>query len=130
MVVIDTNIVIDHLRQPPGALTALRKIVAALPAEEELSLSVVSIQELFEGKSTLNPQKEAELLNTIAPLEILAYDFEIARLAGALARDSKTPLALADAAIAATAILSDASLATLNTKDFIGLSRLKLYKFK
>jgi predicted nucleic acid-binding protein len=126
MVVLDTNIIIDHLRlQDKQRPSQLIKITKSHP-KEVLALSMLSVQELYEGRSTSDSQKEQYLLATISPLRIMPYSYEIAQLAGELARDLYHPIELADAAIAATAIVNNAMLATANTKDFVGISRLHL----
>lgn len=125
MVVLDTNIIIDHLRQKGDEDSHLMRIIKDYP-DEVLAISIISIQELYEGKSTIDKQKEQYLINTIKPLEVLVYTEEIARLAGILARDLNRPIELADAAIAATVIINKASLFTLNTKDFRNIDHLKL----
>ena len=86
----------------------------------------MSIQELYEGQSTRDPVIEKNLLSTLALLEILPYNYEVAKLAGEIARDIKRSIDLADVAIAATAILNHAELATLNKKDFLGIDDLEL----
>lgn len=125
MVVLDTNIIIDHLRQNDDKDSQLMKIVKQYP-DEILAISVVSVQELYEGKSTSDTKKAKYLSDTIKHLEILAYTEEIAKLAGTLARDLTMPIELADAAIAATAIINKASLFTINKKDFQNIKHLRL----
>lgn len=125
MVVIDTNIIIDHLRlQQKQQDSKLMKIVKQKP-KEILALSMISIQELYEGQSTQDSQREQYLLATISPLKILPYTYEIAQLAGEIARDIRRPIELADAAIAATAIFNGYSLFTLNKKDFADIKELQ-----
>ncbi len=126
MVVLDTNIIIDHLRQSKDKRSALIRLVEKKP-KETLALSVVSVQELYEGKSTRSNSKEQFLLATIAPLKILPYTYKVAKLAGEIARDLARPIELADAAIAATTILNNAQLSTLNKKDFQKIKNLDLY---
>jgi predicted nucleic acid-binding protein len=127
MVVIDTNIIIDHLRlQKTEQESLLMKLAKQLP-KETLALSIISIQELYEGLSTRDSQKEQYLLATISPLKILSYTYETAQLAGQIARDLNHPIELADAAIAATTILNGASLQTINKKDFIDIKDLQLF---
>ena len=126
MVILDTSVIIDHLRQPP-AKSALIKMFKARP-EEVLAISVMSIQELYEGKSTKNEEKEEHLLSTLAVLEVMPYTVEVARLAGTMARDLKRSIELADAAIAATTILNQAQLFTLNKRDFRGIKNLDLWE--
>lgn len=126
MVVLDTNVIIDHLRlQSTEASSKLMQIVKQKP-KEVLAISIVTIQELYEGRSTSDSQKEQYLLATISPLKILPYTYEVAKLAGEIARDFDRPIELADAAIAATAILNGCSLATANKKDFTDIRGLQL----
>lgn len=126
MVVLDTNIIIDHLRlQKPKQDSQLMKIARKKP-KEVLAISIISVQELYEGRSTQDAQKEQYLLATISPLKILPYTYETAKLAGELARDLGRPIELADAAIAATAILNGSFFLTVNKKDFIGVNNLRL----
>jgi len=126
MVIIDTDIIIDHLRQPESKTTLLRKIAAKIH-KKNLAISIISVQELYEGKSTLDENKEQFLLATITPLKILPYSWETAKLAGQIARNLKRPIELGDAAIAATAIINGAEFFTKNKKDFKKIKDLKLY---
>lgn len=89
MVIVDTNIIIDHLRQSPKK-SKLIQVFKDYP-EERFGLALVSLQELYEGSSTLKEKAE-----------------------------------LADAAIAATAIVNQAKLFTLDKKDFVGIEKLQL----
>ncbi len=125
MVVLDTNIIIDHLRQSPNNDTLLKQI-ARKTKKEDLAISVITVQELYEGKSTLNEEKEAYMLATITPLRILPYTYEVAQTAGKIARDLKQPITFADAAIAATAITYGVPLLTLNKKHFAGIRELEM----
>jgi len=100
--------------------------IAKEKPKEVLAISLLSVQELYEGRSTRDDQKEQYLLATISPLKILPYTYEIAQLAGEIARDLDQPIELADAAISATTILNAASLLTLNKKDFINIQNLEL----
>lgn len=127
MVILDTNIIIDHLRQTDKRDTRLLEIAQNVP-KEMLALSVISMQELYEGRSMREKEKEEYLLTTIAPLRILSYTYEIAELAGKIARDRDKPIELADAAIAATAIISDAQLCTLDKKDFSEIADLVFFE--
>ena len=124
MVVLDTNIVIDHLRtkNPQSRLEQFR---ANFP-QDELAVSIVTIQELFEGESTRNEVEETFLLATLRGVRLVPYNIEVAQVAGKLARDLGRPIDFPDAAIAATAIANGARLATLNKKDFVGIKDLEL----
>jgi len=124
MVILDTNVIIDHLRRT-NKDSSLVKIAKKIP-KEALAISIISIQELYEGKSTKDNEREKYLLSTITPLRILAYTYEVAKYAGEIARDSINPIELADAAIAATAIINGYQLFTLNKKHFKGIKDLEL----
>lgn len=124
MVILDTNIIIDHLRQPSND-SVLSKLSKKYD-RQEMGISVISIQELYEGKSTCDSVKENQMMSVLGLLNIYPYDVEVARLAGKIARDSKNLIDLADAAIAATAIINEAELLTLNQKHFRTIPNLKL----
>ena len=115
MVILDTNVIIDHLRQATHKETVLMRIERAV-TKDALAISVISIQELYEGKSTKFSNKEKDLLSIIMPLAVLSYDFNIAQRAGQIARESLMPIDFVDAAIAATAIVNNVALCTLNMK--------------
>lgn len=124
MVVLDTNILIDHLRRPTGA-SVLSQFVRKHP-NEELAISVITIQELYEGKSTAVEKRERDMLVSLAPLKILGYSREIAETAGKICRDTTKKYDFPDAAIAAGCLVNHCSLATLNKKDFTGINGLEM----
>lgn len=126
MVVLDTNIIIDHLRLQAGQAESKLMVLVKTKPKEVLAISMLTIQELYEGRSTRDAQKEQYLLATISPLKILPYNYEVAKLAGEIARDVDRPIELADAGIAATTILNGGELFTLNLKDFTDIDNLRL----
>lgn len=126
MVILDTNVIIDHLRQL-SAKSKLRLLEEKV-SPGSLGLSVITIQELYEGKSTREHIIEEILTEVVNSFKILPYTYEIAQLSGKILRDENSQMGFADAAIAATAILNKASLFTLNKKDFQGIKGLKLVK--
>ena len=130
MVILDTNIIIDHLRSTSKKRHSVLMDLVDQSPKAALAISLVSVQELFEGRSTLLEESEKNLLATISPLRILPYTYEVAKLAGTIARDIQQPIELADAAIAATTILNQARLYTLNRKDFQGIAELELLAIK
>lgn len=125
MVILDTNILIDHLRQFKEKTTLLTQAIEKFHTEG-LAISIISIQELYEGKSTREQIKERELVDIISLFNIFPYNFEVAKLAGEIARDNLNPIGFPDAAIAATAIINEAKLFTLNKKDFLAIKNLNL----
>ena len=124
MVILDTSIIIDQLRRPPKE-SYLFKLAQKL-SKESFVLSVLSVQELYQGESTRDMRREELMLATISPLKILPYTFEVAQLAGEIIRDLGRPIEFVDAAIAASAIVNGYQLATLNKKDFIGIKDLEI----
>lgn len=124
MVILDTNIIIDHLRLQNKSKDSKLMVLVKDNPKEDIAISMVTVQELYEGLSTKDPQKEQFLLATVSPLKILPYTYEVAQLAGEIARDINHPIELADAAIAATTILNNSQLFTLNKDDFTGIDGL------
>lgn len=125
MVILDTNIIIDHLRTPADKTSHLVEFVQVHP-KETLAISMMSVQELYQGKSTLKEEKEKDLLATLSPLKTLPYTYEVAHLAGIITRNSSNLVSFADAAIAATTIVNNGELYTLNTKHFSDIPNLTL----
>lgn len=125
MVILDTSVLVDSLRQLKNHDSILREFISLYP-KAQLAISVLTIQELYAGRSSSDFKKEQLFLGVVNSLEILPYVYDTAKLAGAIVRDSGRPLGFPDAAIAATAILNKAPLFTLNKKDFKGIKNLKL----
>ncbi len=126
MVVLDTSVIVDHLRRPAEESILIKLLESNI--NQTFAISVVSIQELYEGESTKNEVKENHLLSTLSSLEILPYNTEVAKIAGKIARDLPNSIDFADAAIAATAINSASELVTLNEKHFKDIPSLDLFK--
>jgi predicted nucleic acid-binding protein len=125
MVIIDTSVIIDHLRQQGEKESHILRLAKSFQ-KQELAISVITLQELYEGKSTTDKRKEGYMISTIAPLKILQYNYETAKKAGQIARGLTNPIEFADCAISATCILNNAKLATLNNKDFEKIPDLEL----
>lgn len=126
MVILDTNIIIDHLRSGSGKDTWLRKLVEK-EGYKSLSLSIISIQELFSGTSTRVELMKENLLATIAPIQLLPYTFAIAQYAGVLIGDAKQTCTFVDAAIVATALVHDIELISLDKKLYSISPRIQVY---
>ncbi len=128
MVVIDTNIIIDHLRQKEAPDSVLSRLFHQIEPFEG-AITTLTIQELFAGQSTKEKGVQEWILGIINPYRILPYTFEVAKLAGEIERELARPIDTVDAAIAATAIINGLKLATLNQKDFAGIENLQLMDF-
>lgn len=125
MVILDTNILIDALRRKSGK-TTLEGILETT-SSDDLVISVISIQELYQGKSVAVSEKETDMQALLAPLKILPYSYDVAKRAGEIVREKQYEIAFADAAIAATAIINGCQLFTLDKKDFIGIDNLEFF---
>ncbi len=128
MVIVDTSVIIDHLRRSAEDSVLIK--LFENHAGQIFAVSVVTVQELYEGRSTRDEMKENRLLATLGSFEILPYNAEIAKMAGKIARDLANPIDFADAAIAATVIANNGELFTLNEKHFKDISGLELMDFK
>lgn len=127
MVILDTNIIIDHLRSKEESIfdSIMKKF-----SIEEIAISVITVQELYQGKSTAIKDKATEITLLLSPITTLSYNYQVAMSAGEIVRDLGIYIDFADAAIAATCIQNDAELATLNSKHFNKIPSLKILNFK
>lgn len=110
--VVDTTILIDHLRGRPEAREWLESHQA-----DGLSISVIARAEIVGGLRAGEEQATWSLLHRLPTLEV---DTRVADLAGSYRRNylKSHGLLLPDALIAATARTHDKTLVTLNTRDF------------
>ena len=112
MIMLDTDIFVDHLRGYPPAVS----FFGSLTPEREVLFSAVTEAELISGKDCKNGIKKELLLHFLHRWTKIPVSNQVAELAGDLVRDYS--LALPDALIAATALVSKAELLTRNIKDF------------
>lgn len=112
MVLIDTDVLIDYLREREEAVSFLNNIV------DEIAISAITVAELYAG---VREGTEREKLDTfIKAFEIVLVDGEIAVQGGLYRRDffRSHGVGLADTLIAASAVSCGATLVTLNKKYF------------
>ncbi len=117
MVILDTNIIIEHLRLKGSKDSILIEVAKKYPLND-LAISIATVQELYSGKSSKNALESQRLALTLSGFQILDYDYNIAKKAGEIARDLHRKIYFVDAILASTAILNGAKLVTLNVKDF------------
>lgn len=127
MVILDTSILIDHLRRSKREQSYFEQMVKSSP-NETFATSMISVQELYQDRSTREKDQEIYVLSILARLKILPYTYDVAQTAGEIARDISRPIEFVDVAIAATSIINDCQLATLNKKDFQGIKGLEFVK--
>ncbi len=109
---IDTDVLIDYLRERPEAATYIESLTAPLLA------SAVTVAELYAG---VREGKERTALDAfVQAFDVVPVDQVIAVKGGLYRRDYSRShgVGIADALIAATAELHGATLVTLNRKHF------------
>jgi len=112
---IDTSVLIDHLRGDPRALELL---LSGIRSGQELWSVTVVRTEVLAG---MRPKEEAATLGLLAQLRWQDVDLAIADRAGELARrylKSHPGVDTIDYLIAATALATNASLKTQNVRHF------------
>jgi toxin FitB len=129
MIVLDTNVVSELMQPEPDVRVASW---FAVLGSEVVSTSVITVSEIGFGLSRLPDgahRRRLEygfeaLVGTQGPLPVLELLKGHARMCGALRarrEASGSPISLADGLTAAIVLYNEASLATRNTKDFVGL---------
>lgn len=127
MIILDTSVLIDHTRQRNLGRKTLFERIVQIEGSFNIGVSIITLQELYQGFSTRENKKEEEMLDTLGLVKIFAYDEGTATTAGKIVRDWNPEMEFADAAIAATAINEDCHLFTVNTGDFQNIPDLTLY---
>jgi tRNA(fMet)-specific endonuclease VapC len=121
--VIDTGLFIEHIR----AKNKLNTTLYLLPESSELFISAVSLYELYMGAAT--PDKENDIRTITEDLQVLPLNnfvaIKAARLYHSLKQQNKL-IEFRDIFIAATCIVNDMPLATLNKKHFQRINELEL----
>lgn len=123
MVLCDTNILIEFYKRKPRIIQELRRI-----GQDELAISVVTQTELYFGaldKEELRRIKQHLLLLRRYPIDV-AISNVFLQLMETYSLSHK--LSLPDALIAATALVHEIELYTLNRRDFRFIPDLKLYR--
>ena len=123
-VLLDTSIIIDFLRRKDKKNSALINLSRG---DNQLFISIITHTELYAGKSVWHKKAAmAELEAIFSGTTVIELSTEISQKAGEI--KAKYNLHLFDAIIAATALISNSALATMNIKDFIVVENLKLLK--
>ncbi len=122
VVLLDTSILIDFLRREDKRLTRLYRLSKNY---QILSISIISHTELYAGESPWkNREMRRNLESLLSNLTVIPLTLEISKEAGRLR--ALNSLSTIDAIIAATALSEELPFATLNTKDFKKVKKLKL----
>ena len=122
MILLDTSVLIDSFCGPRSSEVRLRSLISS---GEHLLLPAVVLYEWLRG-----PRIERELIdqeNVLPSGEAIPFGQAEAAVAARIYRRVRSPRNREiDIAIAATAITRDASLWTLNVRDFVDLPGLRL----
>ncbi len=115
---IDTDVLIDYLRDQPDAVTYLESLTGPL------LMSVITLAELYAG--VREGGERTRLDQFVQAFQLVPVDGGIAQKGGLYRRDylPSHNVGLADALIAATAESEQATLVTLNQKHFPMLGQL------
>lgn len=121
--ILDTSILIDHLRRKDRVHTILAEITRA---GYEGAISIITHTELYAGKSVWQDESLKMILDKLCSgFNIIQIDIHLSESAGKIR--AYYNLSLGDSIIAATAIENDYELVTLNEKDFKKIPDLKLF---
>jgi tRNA(fMet)-specific endonuclease VapC len=120
---IDTSIIIEHLRKQNKQKSALYNIVD----NYDLYTSTIVEFELYTGAT--NSQKRRDVQEILAWSTVLPLTSNIAQTAATIYQQLKTKnqlIEIRDILIAATVLVNDLPLMTLNAKHFTRISGLQL----
>ncbi len=122
MILCDTDVFIESLKNNPNTIKLLRKI-----GFSNIALSSITIMELYWG--ALNKAELNRIKNKLQTLIILPVDCQVSYEATNLIEKyaKSHNLKIPDALIAATAICSKIPLMTLNLKDFQYIDGITLF---
>ena len=125
MILVDSNIFIEYYKNNPAICKVLEQI-----APQEIVVSDVVCAELYFGAR--NKQELSDIVSDMEEITALAITPTISKLAVDLVKQYclTHKLKLPDAQIAATALIHNAELFTLNRKDFAYIPNLKFYELK
>ena len=129
-ILIDTNILIDFLRQKSSIKKQGTLFYRYFYLQEnQPALSLITLSELWAGRSMGQKNTRQKIDRLIGSCRVLLPNLETAKLTGKILRqayEKGRPIAFQDAAIASCAIYHQLPLLTLNTKHFQNIAKLKL----
>lgn len=123
MYLIDSDVLIDHLRQAKLIDESLKGI---LRNPSNFYISTLSEMEIWSGLSTRDKETSEAVQSLLDLFHKISPDSSICKLAGIYRRDYK--LSPVDSIIAATAVIHQFTLVTKNKKHYQEISHLKIGK--
>jgi len=122
--VVDTSVLIDHLR---GGNTWGRLLTKIDGEDIELFIATVAIFELFSGTSSKETSAMLKINKLLKNFQKIELTEKIAMWAGELYRDVDKTLQVPDYIIAASCLSIEGTIVTLNRKHFEQIPHLDLY---
>ena len=123
VVLCDTDVIIEFYRNNAEIVTKLRAI-----GQQNIAISIITAGELLYG--ALNKKELTQIKKDLDNLTLLPIDHQICKtftdIMGTYVLSHK--LALPDGFIAATAMVHDVELFTLNFRDYRFIDGLRLFK--
>ena len=122
MILCDTDVIIEILKGNEKIIKTIESI-----GLENIAISSITVMELYFG--ALNKNELDKIKKHLKALNVVHFDNDVSELAVSMIESySKSHrLQIPDAIIAATALLSELKLLTLNLKDFRYIDGLKLH---
>ena len=123
-ILIDTDVVIEYLRNKDKSETELIKLLQ----DHDIFLSSISEFELFLGAKTDRHQNDLEML--FSEVDVIPFDFGCGKTAAKIWNDLQLThqhLEIKDIFIASIAINNDVWLRTFNKKHFQRIKKLKIW---
>ena len=127
-VVVDTSVLIDHLRQKSDQFLRLNELQDE--GEVKILVPYIVATELFVGKSSVGKKVEKSINKLLSNLELVGLNYKSAKTAGRLIREYLFVNDAYELLIAAIALEKKAQVATLNMKHFKPIKGVKLYEYK
>lgn len=134
-IVVDTNLLIEFSRSGKSRKEMENSLLLNLSEYckregHQLILSSVVVFEFFSGEEMANQDKQNKADLLLKDVLIVNFNEKIAKKAADLYRKYKKSINILDYFLAATAIITEGELATLNFKHFKLFEDLKLFDFK
>lgn len=132
-IVIDTNLLIDFSRQNKLSKKEIlwpQLVACAQKKGHQLVLPTAALFELFSGTEMRLKNNRQQMENILKDILILDINKEISLRAAELFRDYQQRIGVIDYLLAATSLVLEGELATLNAKHFQMIKNLKLFDLK
>ncbi|MFH1602122.1 MAG: PIN domain-containing protein [Candidatus Shapirobacteria bacterium] len=124
-ILVDTNIIIDYLRQKNKSKSIFFKIFSQ--KENKAFVALVTVAELWAGKSAAQKKTSQLLEKIINGCQVLIPSLNTAKKTGELLRQTNYNLSYQDAQIAALSLENKLEVLTFNQKDFKKVKKVRLY---